>query len=394
MKLGDTGYPYAIKIEKDLADSFFTLHPKLEGKNTREVKGPLLMLATEMSAKDEGTISYMYDDENGKSREKIVVFKKTPSWGWTVAGGTWIDEYNKNAAAMRFQLIAVCLIGAVVSALAAWVAANRGLAGVLPVAEGMRRLGAGDFSQSIPDAACEVGVIAQEANTARINIGALIRNISRSSGNAFSSAKTLEHAAETVASSAAGQSDSAAELAAAVEELSVSISHTADQTSHSANAAGETLNLARQGMSSASAVSLEMRKIAEDGVTFRSPIDGAKVFLSPEISGEVIMPSPLLSPAISPVPIVPSPSASPAISGELMSLSPFLSPAISEPSIIPFPFKSPVSSGEAIAPSLFWSPVISLPSITPLPLASPAPPSRESAATPLLLSSRTPACRF
>ena len=135
MKFGDTGYPYAIKIEKDLADSFFTLHPKLEGKNTREVKGPLLMLATEMSAKDEGTISYMYDDENGKSREKIVVFKKTPSWGWTVAGGTWIDEYNKNAASIRLQMIFACVLGALVSAFAAWYAANRGLVrpgGVLP----------------------------------------------------------------------------------------------------------------------------------------------------------------------------------------------------------------------------------------------------------------------
>ena len=30
-----------------------------------------------------------------------------------------------------------------------------------------------------------------------------------------------------------------------------------------------------------------MRKIAEDGVTFRSPIDGAKVFLSPEISMQI-----------------------------------------------------------------------------------------------------------
>lgn len=31
----------------------------------------------------------------------------------------------------------------------------------------------------------------------------------------------------------------------------------------------------------------KMRKIAEDGVTFRSPIDGAKVFLSPEISMQI-----------------------------------------------------------------------------------------------------------
>ena len=273
MKFGDTGYPFAIKIEKDLADSYFTLHPKLEGKNTREVKGPLLMLATEMSARDEGTITYMYDDEGGKSREKIVVFKKTPSWGWTVAGGTWIDEYNKNAAAIRLQMIFACVLGALVSAFAAWVAANRGLSGVQPVADGMRRLGNGDFSQEIPDAACEIGVIAKEANAARVHIGSLIRNISRSSGTAFASAKNLEQAAETVAAAAEDQSSSASQLAAAVEQLSVSISHTADQTSHSATAAGETLNLAKHGMHSALAVSVEMRKIAEETASAENLMD-------------------------------------------------------------------------------------------------------------------------
>jgi methyl-accepting chemotaxis protein len=264
MKFGETGYPYAVKVEKNLEDSFFAMHPKLEGKSVREVKGPLLMLATEMAAKPEGTIIYTFDNEAGKVGEKIVVFKRSPSWGWTVAGGTWIEEYNQHAAAMRWQLAIACLLGAVLCAVAAWVAANRGLAGVVPVAEGVRRMGAGDFSQAIPPANCEIGIIASEANTARENIGGLIRNIVRSSANALTSAKSLEGVAQSVAQSAEEQSSSAAELAAAVEQLSVSITHTADQTRHSETAAVETLALARQGMSAATAVSAEMRKIADE----------------------------------------------------------------------------------------------------------------------------------
>lgn len=264
MKFGDTGYPYAIKVEKNLEDSYFTLHPKFEGQNTREVKGPLLMLATEMSGKSEGSIVYAYPDEGGKERDKIVVYKKSPAWGWMVAGGTWIDEYNKNAAAMRWQLAIACLLGAVICAIAAWVAANRGLAGVMPVADGVRRMGAGDFSQAIPPALCEIGIIANEANTARENIGGLIRHIADSSATAFVSAESLERVAQSVAAAAEEQSSSAAELAAAVEQLSVSITHTAEQTRHSEQAAGETLALAQQGMSAATAVNVEMRKIAEE----------------------------------------------------------------------------------------------------------------------------------
>lgn len=264
MKFGDTGYPYAIKIEKNLEDSFFTLHPKLEGKNTREVSGPLLMLATEMSKSEEGTIVYPYEDESGKQRDKIIVFKRSPSWGWTVAGGTWIDEYNKNAGGMRIQLSFACLLGAIASAFAAWWAANRGLAGVAPVAEGVRQMGAGDFSRPIPNAPCEIGTIAHEANVARANIGKLIGEIAHSAKTTFSSSESLERAAQSVASSAEQQSGSAGELAAAVEQLSVSITHTADEAQRSEQVARKTLVLAQDGMSAASAVSAEMRKIAAE----------------------------------------------------------------------------------------------------------------------------------
>ena len=264
MKFGDTGYPYIVKVAQKAEDSVFILHPKLEGKNAKEVSGPLVRIAETMAVQTEGTLIYNYADETGHEREKIVVFKRSPSWGWTVAGGTWIDEYNKGAASLRLQLGLACLLGAVVCAVAGWFAVSRGLSGVMPVVEGVRRLGAGDFSQAIPSASCEIGVIASEANSARAHIGSLIRNISTSSATAFTSASRLEKAARAVADSAENQSASASELAAAVEELSVSVTHTAEQTSHSADAAQETLQRAQQGRLSATAVSAEMKKIANE----------------------------------------------------------------------------------------------------------------------------------
>jgi methyl-accepting chemotaxis protein len=264
MKFGDSGYPYVIKLAAKAEDSVFVMHPKLEGKSMKEAGGPLVGIAETMTTKDVGTIAYNYADETGREREKIVVFKKSPSWSWMVAGGTWIDEYNKGATAMRWQLGLACLLGAVVCSLAGWLAASRGLSGVMPVVEGVRRLGIGDFSQAIPAARCEIGAIAAEANSARQQIGGLIRNISSSSATAFTSAGRLERAARAVADSAESQSSSASELAAAVEELSVSVSHTADQTRHSADAAQETLQRAQQGRASAMAVSAEMKKIAQE----------------------------------------------------------------------------------------------------------------------------------
>ena len=264
MKFGETGYPYAVKVEAKPEDSHFALHPKLEGKSAGEIQGVILDLVKEMAGKAEGTLVYSYDDGKGKHGEKIVVFKRSPSWGWTVAGGTWIEEYNRNATALRWKLAVSCLAGALFCVVAAWIAVNRGLAAVGPVTEGVRRMGAGDFSGQIPGADCEIGVIAQEANAARENIGGLLRNIASSSTTAYQSAGSLEHVAQAVAQSAEEQSSSAADLAAAVQELSVSITHTADQARSSATAADETLTLARQGMSATSAVCGEIRKIANE----------------------------------------------------------------------------------------------------------------------------------
>lgn len=264
MKFGDTGYAYALKLAPNTDDSVFTLHPTLAGKTVGEIKGPAPELAARMARQDEGFVNYRWKDESGREREKAVFFKRVPSWGWTVAGGTWIDEYNKEASALRSQLIIACLIGATLCAFAAWQAASSGLAGVEPVVEGVQRLGAGDFSQPIPGARFEIGIIADKANDARNQIGGLIRNIAESSRRATTSARTLQNAAHAVSAAAEQQSASASEVAAAVEELSVSITHTADQTNESARSARETLDLAQHGRSSAAAVSQEMRKIADE----------------------------------------------------------------------------------------------------------------------------------
>jgi methyl-accepting chemotaxis protein len=273
MKFGDTGYPYVMQLGEKPEDATFVMHPKFEGKAAKEIPGPLAMLAQAMTAKPAGTVTYMYDDGTGTQREKIVVYKPSPSWGWVVAGGTWIHEYAKNSTSLRWQLAVACLFGAVISAIAAWIAAMRGLAGVESVADGMRRMGAGDLTQPIADAQCEIGIIAREANAARTQIGGLIREISHTSAEAFKSAHRLDATAHAVAQSAEEQSGQASALAAAVEQLSVSISHTADQAGYSADAARETMERSRQGMDSATAVSAEMRHIVGETANAETLMD-------------------------------------------------------------------------------------------------------------------------
>jgi methyl-accepting chemotaxis protein len=273
MKFGDTGYPYVVQLGDKPDDARFIMHPTEEGKSATETSAPLKMIAGEMMAHGEGSMLYFYPDKSGNEREKIVVYMPVAGWGWTVAGGTFISEYAKNSASLRWQLALACLFGAAVSAASAWYATNHGLTGVGAVADGVRRMGAGDFSQPIVDAQCEIGVIAREANQARLQIGKLMGQLSSASGDAFNSAGRLDQAAQSVAGSAEEQSSQSASLAAAVEQLSVSISHTADQCGSAAEAARETLEKSQQGLGSAAAVSAEMRKIVQETASAETLMD-------------------------------------------------------------------------------------------------------------------------
>ena len=43
---------------------------------------------------------------------KMVVFQNVPSWNWTIAAGSFIDEFTVEARELRNTLIGMCLAGA------------------------------------------------------------------------------------------------------------------------------------------------------------------------------------------------------------------------------------------------------------------------------------------
>jgi signal transduction histidine kinase len=63
-------------------------------------------------AQKNGVFRYPFADASGTTREKIVVAATSPAWGWTVATGSWLDEYLEESVAMRNMLLLACVLAA------------------------------------------------------------------------------------------------------------------------------------------------------------------------------------------------------------------------------------------------------------------------------------------
>ena len=49
----------------------------------------------------QGAFRYQLPDESGKLREKLLFAATSDAWGWTVATGSWTDEYLVESVNLR-----------------------------------------------------------------------------------------------------------------------------------------------------------------------------------------------------------------------------------------------------------------------------------------------------
>ena len=124
LKIGDTGYYYILDARPGAAAGTLVVHAvkEKEGTSILEAKDAAgSTFVKTMLEKKEGEVRYPWiNAEKGETsaREKLVVFTSMPEWEWLIAGGTYLDEITRDAAAVRnFVLLAVPLVLIVVSAL-------------------------------------------------------------------------------------------------------------------------------------------------------------------------------------------------------------------------------------------------------------------------------------
>ncbi len=267
---GKTGYVYIIRPTDEKTLGEFVLHPKFQEKTVAEVDIPAATknAIVEILRKQNGMIRYALSDEKGVEREKIVVAATSSAWGWTVATGSWLDEYLEESHALRNLLLIISLVSGVILAFVIYMVVNSRLKGLAQLVQEAARVSSGDLRASLQDAdpssRNEVHAIAHAFNQVAAGMRALVHGVSSSSQQVAGAANELQEAAGRALESSVQASQSASGIAASVEELSVSISHVADNAMHAAHISEEAKTETVGGRKVVGQAMAELERVAGD----------------------------------------------------------------------------------------------------------------------------------
>lgn len=267
---GKTGYVYIVRPTDEKSIGEFVLHPKYQNQLIGEIDLPAATktILQEIIKNRSGLFRYRLADEKGGEREKIVYAATSSAWGWTVATGSWLDEYLEESRALRNLVIAVSLLSAVVLAtLIYWLVRSR-LSGLAALVVAVRQLSGGDLRASLPagDAQSrnEVHGIAHAFNEMAAAMRSLVRGMASTSSQVGGAADELQLAASAAMDSSAQASESASGIAASVEQLSVSISHVADNANQAAQISEDAKAVTESGRQVVDRAMGELERVATD----------------------------------------------------------------------------------------------------------------------------------
>ncbi len=154
LKVGETGYLYALDAKKGPTYGFLVVHPAKEGQSvldSRDASGHEYI--KEILEKKEGVIKYPWlnaELKETRPREKLAIYAPYNNWNWIVAAGMYTDEFRAEASKITNYLIimSVIVIIALVAAifLSSWKFIVSPLNNLVTQVE---KIGEGDLNQQI-----------------------------------------------------------------------------------------------------------------------------------------------------------------------------------------------------------------------------------------------------
>lgn len=154
VKLGETGYAYAIDAQAGKKQGDLLIHPAKEGANIIDMKDASgREFIREMIERKDGLIAYPWKNAelgDTREREKVVAFTTLPKWNLLVGGGTYRDEFDQISNRLILTLSIACLIVAVLLGILVFVVSRRVLTQRLArVLEVLKALSTGNYDNHI-----------------------------------------------------------------------------------------------------------------------------------------------------------------------------------------------------------------------------------------------------
>ncbi|CAM4512176.1 methyl-accepting chemotaxis protein [Paenibacillus endophyticus] len=285
--LGENGYPFAFDSEMVVI-----AHPSSEGGSLAGManSGGELVLDNEKGipvtdaflAKAEAGGGFVYydwtlPDTEDEIASKIVYIEKDPYWGWNVAAGTYMNDFNQGAQQIIKVTIITLLIMIVIGIAATILFTVRMTKPIKQVSALAKEVAQGNLR--IEPIVChyrdETGVLANSFNEMVVQLRTLVHEVGHSVDQVASSSEELmasgeqtsqasEHIAYTiqkVADGAEKQSTSAEQSYQVIHDMSASVQQIAVSTEQASHSARRTSIQATEGSDALQQAVVQMESI-------------------------------------------------------------------------------------------------------------------------------------
>ncbi len=246
VRFGETGYPFAILATPGPKQGEVVIHPSLEGKNLLKIADASGQpVFGKLLEGQQGVLTYWWETPEGDVEEKIVAYQRVPGWDWVVGGGSFIQEFTRDAEALRRNLMIMSVLAGILIAALIFLVLQRMLRPLGEIGQRMELLGEGDLSSSLDlpgtdssePTRNEVYLLGRQVKQMIESLHRLVTDISQSMQSLSGAAERVAQVASQTNDGVKSQQQETDQVATAINELASSGHSVAEQA---ATAAEET----------------------------------------------------------------------------------------------------------------------------------------------------------
>ncbi len=288
IKIGETGYFYALDANPGKDAGKLMIHPVSEGKNisaSKDADGKEFV--REMLANDSGIVRYPWINAGEAApRVKVVVYQRFKNWNWVIGGGAYVQEITHQATALRNVFVVAAILLVLATSAVFHVLITRLLTRPLRQAtEAARALAKGDLTVHVQHTRRdELGEVLDAINGISTGLSSVIHEVRDGAGLITSAARDIADGNNNLSDRTESQASSLEETAASLEELTATVKQNASNATEANVLAEAASALAVRGgtvvakvVDTMGSINASSRKIVDiitviDGIAFQTNI--------------------------------------------------------------------------------------------------------------------------
>ena len=269
IKIGKTGYVYAVNVKDGEDFGKLALHPTKEGDNALELKdvnGNSFIQA--MIDKKDGEYRYSYINRKAgetQAKERIMYFNTFKNWNWMICSGVYLDEFVGKSREIRNYLVFASIAMTFILIFIIFFNTKKMITDPLRKTVALsEKIADGDLTHQLEVTSHdEVGQLSESMNKMIVRLKEVVGEIQTAAENVAAGSEELSARSEEISQGATEQAASAEEASASMEEMAANIRQNTDNANQTEKIAVTSADMAQEGGDAVSETVSAMKQIAE-----------------------------------------------------------------------------------------------------------------------------------